>query len=327
MLPIKPESAYELRKSGLWYVGLARRALVDPVMATPRARLVQTLRLRLIGRALRGGGLDPELQAGLESSGARRPWIAELAAETVTGPCPDVPVPSSRRPELLKRGSVPQSVIREVQRKLNAFHAYRVAAGLPGLADTPLGEDCLFGPHTYNAVESFQKLVFPGVPTEHDGMVGHRTWAQLDAITVGPSGTAQLTVEQVSFVGSSGPLRWDQVIGLDTPTVDVELFASGLPAATMPVSIEVRLASRPPNLTSGAATLATPVSWAVTRIGAGPDNPARQLYQASRPLGAVGDFLGAQRGVAEVATVVRRKGTSDSEFRKALRATCRGIAT
>lgn len=191
----------------------------------------------------------------------------------------------SRRPELLTWGSVPHSAVREVQRKLNAFHAYRVAAGLPGLADTPLGEDCLFGEHTHNAVESFQKLVFPGAPKEHDGKVGSHTWPQLDATAVGPSGTAQLTVEEVSFVGSagSGPLGWDQVIGLDTPTVNVELFASGLPAATMPAQIGVKLASRPPNRTSGAATLATPVSWALTRIGADPANPARQLYRASGP--------------------------------------------
>ena len=128
--------------------------------------------------------------------------IAELddqqQTELAPGSCPDVPVPASRRPWVLVRGSV-HSAVREIQRKLNAFHAYQVAAGLPGLRDAPLVEDCIFGKHTYTAVKSFQELVFPGLPAEHDGKVGPHTWGQLDAIVLGPGPgrVARLTVEQL----------------------------------------------------------------------------------------------------------------------------------
>jgi hypothetical protein len=35
-----------------WYAGIARRALADPAKATPKAQVVQTLRLQLVARAL-----------------------------------------------------------------------------------------------------------------------------------------------------------------------------------------------------------------------------------------------------------------------------------
>ena len=144
-----------------------------------------------------------ELAAGLANSSStelqlepfrfefpsRDAFEAELSdgmeLESGAGSCPNVPVPASRRPRVLVRGSK-HSAVREAQRKLNAFHAYRLAAGQSGLRDAPLAEDCIFGKHTYEAVKSFQELVFPGMPVEHDGKIGTKTWAQLDAIAVGP---------------------------------------------------------------------------------------------------------------------------------------------
>ncbi|WP_328520477.1 FAD-dependent oxidoreductase [Kribbella sp. NBC_00359] len=258
-----------------------------------------------------------------------RPTTTDPPTETVKGPCPDVVVAPASRPTVLRFGSQ-HSAVREIQRKLNAFHAYRLAAGQTGLAESPLEEDCQYGVHTRAAVESFQRLAFPATPVEVDGKVGTRTWAQLDAIVVGPAGTAQVVVEGLWFAGPSGagtPLRWDEVLGLDTRTVDVLATASGLPAATMPPEITVELKSRPPNREAGAGTVATPVSWTIPLEGPDPANPSRLRYRGSRTVSSLGPLLAVDSSMTEVTTVVRAGGTSDAAFRSALGATVRGIAT
>jgi peptidoglycan hydrolase-like protein with peptidoglycan-binding domain len=260
--------------------------------------------------------------------------IAELddqqQTELAPGSCPDVPVPASRRPRVLVRGSV-HSAVREIQRKLNAFHAYQVAAGLPGLRDAPLVEDCIFGKNTYTAVKSFQELVFPGLPAEHDGKVGPHTWGQLDAIALGPGPgrVARLTVEQLRVTDDSFvvPLNWNQVIGLDTAALNLELTASGLPPATMPSLIGVELLSRPPNRAVGAATLGAAARFEALRFRPDPAVPNRIVYRFSLPLNSIGAFLKVERSLKEMATVVRNGGTSDAEFRAALGWNIRGIAT
>ena len=107
------------------------------------------------------------------------PSQAEIAS--ASGPCPDVPAAHRE----LGFGAVDPAV-REVQRKLNAFNASELAAGRPAILNVPLREDCIFGAHTQSAVKAFQQRVFPGEPKQHDGIVGQRTWAQLDAIPVFP---------------------------------------------------------------------------------------------------------------------------------------------
>lgn len=74
------------------------------------------------------------------------------------------------------------TVVREAQRKLNRIHADAVALGLPGLAGCPLVEDSRFGPRMETAVLSFQQQVF-GDPIEWDGIIGPKTWAQLELLT------------------------------------------------------------------------------------------------------------------------------------------------
>lgn len=106
-----------------------------------------------------------------------RPRWTQAEAEAVPGPCPDVVAPH----RVLRRGSVDPAV-REAQRKLNAFHAREVAAGRPAPFVEPLVPDCMFGPKTFAAVVAFQKRVFPGQPIEHDGVIGPKTWAQLDLV-------------------------------------------------------------------------------------------------------------------------------------------------
>ncbi|MET9272064.1 FAD-dependent oxidoreductase [Kribbella sp. NPDC003557] len=258
-----------------------------------------------------------------------RPSASDLPTETVKGPCPDVPVPPASRPRVLRDGSR-HTAVREIQRKLNAFHAYRIAAGQSGLADAPLEEDCEYGGHTRTAVESFQRLVFPTTPAEVDGEVGSHTWAQLDAIVVGSTGTAQVIVESLWFAGPGGAgtsLRWDEVLGVDTPAVEVLATASGLPLATMPAEVTVELMSRPPNREAGRGTAASPVSWTIAREGPDPANPTRLRYRGTRTVGSLGGFLTLDATHNEVATVVRAGGTSDAAFRSALAATSRGSGT
>jgi hypothetical protein len=106
-------------------------------------------------------------------------------AEATAGPCADVPVPPSARPRLLIRGSV-HPAVRDVQRRLNVVHTTELLGGRPGLDQVPLVEDCIFGPKTFAAVLSFQRLAFPAQPQEHDGKVGPKTQAALDAFALRP---------------------------------------------------------------------------------------------------------------------------------------------
>jgi hypothetical protein len=254
--------------------------------------------------------------------------LAGAALESESGPCQDVPVPSSKRPPVLIRGSL-HSTVREAQRKLNAFHRYRLTAGLSGLRDSPLAEDCDFRTHTFEAVKSFQELVFPGMPVEHDGKIGPHTWAQLDAIVVGPglSPSAQFAIDQLRITDDSftSALSWDQVIGLDTVSLNVELVAFGLPPAAMPSQIMIEITSRAPNRAGGVATLVTVLKLPAARFGPEPANANRIIYRLSKPLANMGDFLKVELQIKEVATIVRRGGTSDAEFRRVLKWNSRGI--
>ena len=92
--------------------------------------------------------------------------------------------PPGARP-MLRRGARGPAV-QEAQHKLNQVHASRQASGQGSLDGAPLAEDGVFGAQTGRAVVSFQQLVFPGQPTEADGVIGPKTWAMLDARSRGP---------------------------------------------------------------------------------------------------------------------------------------------
>jgi hypothetical protein len=111
--------------------------------------------------------------------------VLPTLAQAVPGPCPDVPIPPPARPRLLIRGAV-HPAVRDAQRRLNIFHLREVAAGRPGLVEAPLLEDCIFGRRTFNALLALQQLVFPGLPVEHDGKLGPKTWAELDRLSGTP---------------------------------------------------------------------------------------------------------------------------------------------
>jgi len=100
-----------------------------------------------------------------------------------------------------------------------------------------------------------------------------------------------------------------------------------MPPATMPVQIRVELSSRVPNHASGSATLGTPVTLDVPRFGPDPATPNQIIYRTSRPIADFGPFLKVERGIKEVATIVRSGGTSDAAFRGALGWNPRGFAS
>jgi hypothetical protein len=108
-------------------------------------------------------------------------------SESVVGPCPDTVITAAHRPKLLVRGSV-HPAVRDAQRRMNAFSRAEVSASRPPLSDTPLREDCVFGPATQRALISFQQRVFPGVLAEHDGRLGPKTWAEFDRVAAAPPG-------------------------------------------------------------------------------------------------------------------------------------------
>lgn len=69
--------------------------------------------------------------------------------------------------------------VTDAQQRLNRVHAAQLAARQPGLANSPLVVDGIFGSNTRAATVSFQRLAFPGQPREWDGIIGPRTWTAL----------------------------------------------------------------------------------------------------------------------------------------------------
>ena len=288
-------------------------------------------------RPTHGWALDDTGRVGANTV-VLRPRAAPLAlpdsdAAEGAGPCPEVTVAPANRPRLLTRGSV-HPAVREVQRKLTAFHLAQLLRGQPGLPGAPLTEDCVYGALTQGAVLEFQRQVFPGLSAEHDGKVGEHTWAQLDAVVLlpGTRALASLTVEGLNLLDDSltRPLTWDDVIGLDVARANVRLTVSGLPEAVLPAGMDVVVSSRPPNRDAGTATLDTGVTLRLPRVSSEPGGRAR--YGLSRTPSDLGTFLAVETLRKEVTTLVRQPdhlgpGTSDTAFRDALGWAPRGRAT
>jgi hypothetical protein len=99
--------------------------------------------------------------------------------QRTTGPCKEeAPV----IPHIVLNGGMQLPDVREVQRKLVVFNDNEIKAGKAPLPDMPLVDDCMFGSKTYAAVVEFQKRVFPGDKKEWDGIVGDKTWAEIDKV-------------------------------------------------------------------------------------------------------------------------------------------------
>ena len=120
----------------------------------------------------------------------------DFAAETPAGP------PVSR--PTIRTGSRGPAVI-DAQQRLNEVHADRRARGESGIADCPLATDGIFGAHTRAATVSFQRVAFPGQPSEWDGIIGPHTWTALLARTGRRS-------PPVPGVRQIDPRRWNAVL-------------------------------------------------------------------------------------------------------------------
>lgn len=102
-----------------------------------------------------------------------------------------VPAP---RPTI-RRGSRGPAV-REAQSRLNTVHGHRQASGQSGIDRCPLVVDGIFGLNTHGATLAFQRIAFPALAREWDGVIGPRTWAALiaasDAVTPVPAVAATI---------------------------------------------------------------------------------------------------------------------------------------
>jgi peptidoglycan hydrolase-like protein with peptidoglycan-binding domain len=136
------------------------------------------------------------LEASMQLPGSEPTPVPQIPAPQIPEPTPQIPVPTPIQPSLpnlapaakptLRLGSQGAAVL-EAQQRLNTVHAQERNNGRTGLTAAPLRVDGMFGPQTQRAVISFQRLVFPNQPNQHDGVIGRRTHAALETFgsTVG----------------------------------------------------------------------------------------------------------------------------------------------
>ncbi len=107
--------------------------------------------------------------------------VLRLASEDASSgiwESPPLPPPAAR--PTIRTGSRGPAVT-DAQQRLNRIDARRSAQGQSRIERCPLTVDGIFGVNTRAATVSFQRLAFPAQPSEWDGIIGPRTWAQLDA--------------------------------------------------------------------------------------------------------------------------------------------------
>jgi hypothetical protein len=120
-----------------------------------------------------------------------------------------------------------------------------------------------------------------------------------------------IVIDKISLVDSGlhgPPINWNEdILGLSSYRLNIQIDARGDP---LPSTIEVKLASRPPNRESQNAA-AKPRFWQVPRAG------STGRYFVSGYLGDAGDFLTTKaKTQLRLATIHREGGTSDSVFRR-----------
>ncbi len=89
------------------------------------------------------------------------------------------PSPTASRPTIRQGSRGP--AVTDAQQRMNRIDSNRLARGQSRIDRCPLVVDGIFGSNTRAATISFQKLAFTNQPNEWDGIIGPKTWAQLDA--------------------------------------------------------------------------------------------------------------------------------------------------
>ncbi len=154
----------------------------------------------------------------------------EALTEAVDWPEADPP-PVIEHP-LLREGAR-GAAVHEAQQKLNQVNANQLAAGQPGIMPAPLNDDGIFGPLTRQATVSFQHLAFSDSPRDWDGVIGPKTWQQLDALAVAPAPVPPAPEPPVPPLPVPPPPVPPVVPGLDPPRWRPILTAVLSPQATM----------------------------------------------------------------------------------------------
>lgn len=158
-------------------LGVHRRSFIVTTPPPPGGRVaVEVLDLEAMAEGRSGAatlalcGPDRMLRGDLT---VLRPLPPDETGEIVHEASPP------QRPTI-RQGSRGPAVI-DAQQRLNRVHAAQVAARQAGLARSPLQVDGIFGGNTRAATVSFQRLAFPGLPREWDGIIGLRSWTALVA--------------------------------------------------------------------------------------------------------------------------------------------------
>lgn len=125
---------------------------------------------------LRLHGPDRMLRDDLTVVRIVRPLTEQSYGETKV-----LPPPANSRPTIRQGSRGP--AVNEAQQRLNTINTRRLARGQSRIDRCPLVVDGIFGSNTRGATVSFQRLAFPGQANEWDGIIGPKTWAQLDALS------------------------------------------------------------------------------------------------------------------------------------------------
>lgn len=144
-------------------------------LASEQADLRTNLRLFGPDRMLRDDITVVRAGVGLPGNA---PDIGLGSGSPAYGETPPLPPPAAR--PTIRTGSSGPAVV-DAQQRLNRIDAARATRLESRIARCPLQVDGRFGPNTRAATVSFQQLAFPAQPGEWDGVIGPKTWAQIDA--------------------------------------------------------------------------------------------------------------------------------------------------
>lgn len=163
-----------------------------------------------IAAAAHGGPLQTQLKLFGPDRMLRPDLIVLRGAPEADETTPPPPV---SRPTI-RRGSRGPAVA-EAQQRLNRVDTRRYAQGQSRIERCPLVADAIFGSNTDGATRSFQRVAFPGMANEWDGIIGPRTWTALIGLSEQqqpPTPVLPPTPGRPPRVRLN-PARWSRVLG------------------------------------------------------------------------------------------------------------------